>query len=507
MTVYYLRADGTAANKAAATGPTSDASKCMSIATHNSETFSAGDVLRFSDKGGQFTAQLYMPSSGDVGNPIIYEPAPGEEPTWNHAAVQATIWCCTVGGSEQSNVTIRGRPDYYWPIANTHGVDYDAAIRMYAAGSNVTLQYLDLTCPGATLGLGILGANQTNLVIEDCIGTIGHSLLSLTGGNGLTMRRCTADDAFQFLSLSSVNNITLANCVPGNSGAGNTYFFNACGGSLAMTDCQAYTDINGSVQFTNCNFTAGSVEHFRGTGSGHFACLNTSGITIRDSSLSHGGHFSAIGSSYNITFERCATYYGNDDGFDTANTAHDIDFVDCLAWFCGPHNVPGESGTQVFDGFSSHDANYNINYLRCRAIGCAAGGFTHVGTSAGTMTDCLAAYCGGDYSAEEDGQVTNRGGICLAVTGANAHAGETWIVRRCVSIHNYPREVCLTAAAAEIVDMDFNDYYAYDPANFASLTGYAGENIDWATYRAREPHSKYRGVLRVGTGSQEDTEE
>jgi hypothetical protein len=41
MATYFLRADGTAANKAAATGPASDATKCMSLATHNAETFAA----------------------------------------------------------------------------------------------------------------------------------------------------------------------------------------------------------------------------------------------------------------------------------------------------------------------------------------------------------------------------------------------------------------------------------------------------------------------------------
>ena len=38
---YYLRADGTAANKAAATSGAS-ASTAMSVTTHNAETFEAG---------------------------------------------------------------------------------------------------------------------------------------------------------------------------------------------------------------------------------------------------------------------------------------------------------------------------------------------------------------------------------------------------------------------------------------------------------------------------------
>jgi hypothetical protein len=76
---YYLRADGTAANKAAATGPPSDASKCMSVATHNSQTFSDGDIIKLGDKGGNYTSQLIPPSSGSsVG--ITYTRADGESP-------------------------------------------------------------------------------------------------------------------------------------------------------------------------------------------------------------------------------------------------------------------------------------------------------------------------------------------------------------------------------------------------------------------------------------------
>ena len=68
-----MRADGSAANKAAATGPTSDAAACMNVTVHNGETFSAGDVIVVSDAGGDFTdAILTPPSSGSVGNVITY---------------------------------------------------------------------------------------------------------------------------------------------------------------------------------------------------------------------------------------------------------------------------------------------------------------------------------------------------------------------------------------------------------------------------------------------------
>lgn len=70
-----MRADGTAANKAAATGPDTDATKCMSRSKHNTETFSAGDVIMVSDQGGVYIGQLQPPSSGSAGNPILYYPS------------------------------------------------------------------------------------------------------------------------------------------------------------------------------------------------------------------------------------------------------------------------------------------------------------------------------------------------------------------------------------------------------------------------------------------------
>ena len=71
MATYYVRADGTAANKAAATGPSTNPALCMSMATHNSSVFSPGDIILISGKGGAYSVRLATPSSGASGNPII----------------------------------------------------------------------------------------------------------------------------------------------------------------------------------------------------------------------------------------------------------------------------------------------------------------------------------------------------------------------------------------------------------------------------------------------------
>ena len=76
---YYMRADGKAVNKAAATS-CSSASTAMSVATHNAETFSPDDVICLCDGGGDFKTSIIVPSSGTNGHPVIYKNADGHTP-------------------------------------------------------------------------------------------------------------------------------------------------------------------------------------------------------------------------------------------------------------------------------------------------------------------------------------------------------------------------------------------------------------------------------------------
>lgn len=77
---YYLREDGTAANKGAATGPGSTQANCMNVSVHNGETFSAGDLITMCDDGGIITSQISPPSDGTGGNHIVYEAESGDTP-------------------------------------------------------------------------------------------------------------------------------------------------------------------------------------------------------------------------------------------------------------------------------------------------------------------------------------------------------------------------------------------------------------------------------------------
>jgi hypothetical protein len=57
---YYIAEGGSAANKEAATSCTS----AMSVTVHNSETFTAGDIIYLCDNGGYISAQIQPPSDG-----------------------------------------------------------------------------------------------------------------------------------------------------------------------------------------------------------------------------------------------------------------------------------------------------------------------------------------------------------------------------------------------------------------------------------------------------------
>lgn len=71
MATYYMRADGTATDKAAATSPDSAATS-MSITTFNGESFANGDIILMSDQGGDYSERIVPPSHGtDSNNKIV----------------------------------------------------------------------------------------------------------------------------------------------------------------------------------------------------------------------------------------------------------------------------------------------------------------------------------------------------------------------------------------------------------------------------------------------------
>jgi hypothetical protein len=96
--VYYMRADGKAANKAASTSCSSP-STAMSVATHNAQTFSGDDIIYLCSDGGDFKTAIVAPSSGTSGHPITYTNAPSETPVIDLShTYEAATWTDHGGG-------------------------------------------------------------------------------------------------------------------------------------------------------------------------------------------------------------------------------------------------------------------------------------------------------------------------------------------------------------------------------------------------------------------------
>jgi len=155
---YYLRADGTAANKGASTS-CSSATTAMSIATHDLESFSPGDIIYICDSGGKYQSQLTPPSSGTVGNPIIYQPAPGQNPVFDGSKIVtgwisegSNIWSAPFSGGGATRLTffdgVRGNlKDSVTALTQSRDFYYDSVARkMYTySATNPTTTY---TNPG-----------------------------------------------------------------------------------------------------------------------------------------------------------------------------------------------------------------------------------------------------------------------------------------------------------------------------------------------------------------------
>ena len=78
---YYVRNDGSAANKAAGGGLTTDTTKCMTWHTAATQSYTDGDIILISDKGGSYVTLEDQP--GKAASAIIYRAAPGETPVFD----------------------------------------------------------------------------------------------------------------------------------------------------------------------------------------------------------------------------------------------------------------------------------------------------------------------------------------------------------------------------------------------------------------------------------------
>jgi len=133
MATYYVRADGIAANKAAATSDAAAATS-MSLTTCNAQTYSPNDTIIISDEGGVYRGTLSTVDDGWSGQPITYQNNVGGTPeirgsdlvtTWT--VFSGDIWeaACTTqplhvfmdgnfGDKRSGTGDMSNQYDWYW---------------------------------------------------------------------------------------------------------------------------------------------------------------------------------------------------------------------------------------------------------------------------------------------------------------------------------------------------------------------------------------------------------
>lgn len=497
MATYYIRADGSAANKAAATGPTTDATKCMSSTTHNAETFAAGDQILLSDKGGAI-GRINLVSSGTSGNPIVYGKAPGETPAIN-------INDYPLYASAKTDVTIQD-------LILTSGAPNTTAVLLAGACQRITIQRCTLTA--SQYGIQTSGAAAscvftgntfvtciTNVFYAYGVGGTGNTFSNNicpngAGGVRLTSQAATtiSGNTFGTTPAPVILNTTQtagATVINSNTFAGPTtagayvFDFESCtlgtisatgntitGGSIIKVYINASTAVTTFDTLTIASPTAGGV----------YIAGASANVTIKNSTLNCA--VSIVGASHHIHLLG-NEIYGFTSDLVILNSAHD-----CVVAFNEIHDGGQIDTTAAGDGVTSHGTDYNNQVHNNLIYNMSGTGLAMVETSHGWAYGNIIVNCGNPTGVGAATQV--RAGIYLDLTGINAATGESWTVRDNIVVGNGPRQVFVSAACKDLVRMDYNCYFGeVDAAKFASIDD-GSTNITWAVYHATyEPHSTH----------------
>ncbi len=248
MTDYFVRADGTAANKGAATDSAAAATS-MSLATFNGETFSAGDTVYFSSRGGVFYGRAVLPTAS-----VTYAGETGYTPTFSNSvsldgaasfsdattyAVTGYAWSQVAGSSVWKKdcgalpQIVTEDDEYLTPILG-HGRDEATIVAAMSAGTyaiqtgSPNVLYYWATDSGAPSAHAIRMNNHANdsslgtvyatgkagLTIQNMrirmqyvagVDTIGNSGLSLVDCTGFVVDDITADACLSGIGIDGGN--------------------------------------------------------------------------------------------------------------------------------------------------------------------------------------------------------------------------------------------------------------------------------------------------------------
>jgi len=498
---YYMRSDGTAANKAAATGPVTDSTKCMSLATHNSQTFSADDIIYISDQGGVYSGTLTTPSSGTSGHSIIYQNVTGEHPVVDGSATARAVYTADKNYITVSGLTIiSGSSQGMYSLNSTGVTARNISISGAANGiyfSAVTSGLIS-NVTGSSSTYVIRAASCPSITIEDInISSSNGSAVNITGTTTVIANRITTNHMQHAgVEISGANNMSitgdswsLSNSGEAHAGVIDALYFNANAGTnitLSLTNLTVNTSYQHGVYLVNGSFTAGSkidgfdVSNYGGHGIYLVTVSNIqllNGKTHDSTSISSDGV--RLTTAVDIILRHSEVYNNGEDGVSSAVNS---------TGFIVEYNKIYNNGTvdQVSngDGFTAHDGctgqqvNNNIIY------GNKNDGFAVTGTSSGVAYNNTVVNNGDSASIN----MGLRGGFYDSGSGG-------WIVKNNIFMGNYPLEVNITDAVYAASSFDYNLYFHQGnttvEANAFKINS-GTPSLTWANYHLNhEPNSKY----------------
>ena len=203
MANYTMRADGTAANKAAAVdGDPAVVAECMNVSVHNGETFSAGDVIMLADTGGDYRSTLYFRSHGTSGNRIVYEAYSGDTPVINGSDLVVAwsdegddIWSATLTTEPQQvwmDGTFGDRQEDLISCVNEYDWFWESNVLYVFAASDPDARYAS---PGVEADQRQFGINTESYNYTDI--------------DGITVVKCNQWNLYA----KNSSNITIKNCI------------------------------------------------------------------------------------------------------------------------------------------------------------------------------------------------------------------------------------------------------------------------------------------------------
>jgi hypothetical protein len=504
---YYVRADGTvtAANKANATSP-ANANTSLNMAQVNAASFAAGDQVLFSSQGGNYSAELIIPSGGSgAGNEITYANVLSETPTVNitsnylldtnsksNVIIQGLTFNYT-GNSVTSNIGIiikAGSNIKFKNFTNDMG-GYGYNIWSNAVLDTITFDNVTLSnSSSATSGIRLSGSSNTNLTVKNSTINSGSGAPSIALFNATNVTITNSTTA-AIISITTGSNVTINNIShttgiyltgvttgtistvtgSGSTGAGSGFYFNNSSGitvnDSSMSNCSSYGAFTTDGTSSNITFN-------------------------RDSVLNSGNGFVQGGSSSNITINNSTADYGN-IGFLARQNANGVTYNKSEASYNGTVNV-------VFDGagFLPHDSATNVTCNYCIAHHNYTTGIGDVSTGTNYFYNSITwanGYAIGDTFRGSTVTIpSTRANIYLS---GNKSAGHITI-KNTISGMGKPWEVVV--GNPSLVSLDYNLYYPINNNQFYSQDQV--NSISWTTYhQTYEAHSQNADPVFVNTST------